>query len=247
MNTLPELVNSGVFASERRVNFHAHPGTELVLLTHGYCSMEVGGTTLSGGPGTLFILPSRVEHSQDNAGLVRTVYCSFNWTAGFDESPRTLPVDRWVRLWMAQIHRMRHDMRGGFDAALPGVLYALLKRVEWLEASRGEAKSLHPALALALDDLERRLDQPSDLDAMARRAGVSSSYLCALFHQQFARGPVSMALEAKMRYAERLLRDPHLTVKEVAGRCGFDDPNYFSRLFRKRHGRAPGEYRRTSD
>ena len=243
MNTLPELVNSGVFASERRVNFHAHPGTELVLLTQGACSMEVGGTTLSGGAGTLFVLPSGTEHSQDNQGFVRTVYCSFRWTAAFDESPRTLPSDRWIRLWMAQIHRMQHDMRGGFDAAIPGTLHSLLGRVEWFESRSGDAKARHPALSLALDDIERRLDKPADLETMARRAGVSASHLCALFHQQFGRGPVSMAIEAKIRYAERLLHDPHLTVKEIAGRCGFDDPNYFSRLFRKRLGQSPKERR----
>ena len=119
MNELPELVNSGVFASERRVNFHAHPGTELVLTTQGHCSMEVGGKTLSGGAGTLFVLPSGTEHSQDNQGFVRTVYCSFRWGAPFDDSPRTLQADRWLRLWMAQIHRMQHDMRGGSSNGHP--------------------------------------------------------------------------------------------------------------------------------
>ena len=246
IDSLPELVNSGIFASGRQVGFHSHPGAELVLLTHGRCSMEVDGRTLSGGGGTLFILPSGIEHSQDNEGFVRTVYCSFRRAVGFDDSPRTLDVrgDLWIRLWMGQLYRMRHDMSGGFDEAIPGILSFLTRRVEWLEARRGSARAQHPAVSLALEHVQRHLGDPADLESMAKSAGVSASHLCALFSKSLKRGPVATAIDVKMRYAERLLGDPYLTVKEVASRCGFDDPNYFSRLFRKRHGRPPGEYRR---
>ena len=32
-------------------------------------------------------------------------------------------------------------------------------------------------------------------------------------------------------------------MKEIASACGFNDPNYFTRVFRKTTGRSPVEYR----
>jgi hypothetical protein len=45
---------------------------ELVLVTAGTCSCTVGGTALSGGPGTLWLMPADVPQYQHNPGPVRT-------------------------------------------------------------------------------------------------------------------------------------------------------------------------------
>jgi AraC-like DNA-binding protein len=49
-----------------------------------------------------------------------------------------------------------------------------------------------------------------------------------------------------MSRARALLADTDLTVAEVAARVGMADPGYFSRQFRRSHGRSPREWRRTS-
>ena len=45
--------------------------------------------------------------------------------------------------------------------------------------------------------------------------------------------------------AQTLLIDTDLSLTEVASRVGFDDPNYFSRVFRQVIGMPPGTFRRT--
>ena len=42
-----------------------------------------------------------------------------------------------------------------------------------------------------------------------------------------------------------LLRDTSLSVSEIAGKCGFENVYYFSRMFKKRQGVSPSEYVRT--
>ena len=47
----------------------------------------------------------------------------------------------------------------------------------------------------------------------------------------------------RVEKAKCLLLDPFENVSDIAGRCGFSDPAYFARVFRKIAGRSPREYR----
>jgi len=49
---------------------------------------------------------------------------------------------------------------------------------------------------------------------------------------------------ACMARAEKLLAEDELTVKEAAEACGYDDPFYFSRVFRRYFGTTPGKVRK---
>jgi AraC-like DNA-binding protein len=42
--------------------------------------------------------------------------------------------------------------------------------------------------------------------------------------------------------AKRLASDPQLNISDVAFEVGFNDPKYFSRVFRKVYGLSPSEY-----
>ena len=47
-----------------------------------------------------------------------------------------------------------------------------------------------------------------------------------------------------MMKARELLLDLDMPIGEVAAECGYDDPLYFSRVFRRTVGVSPSEYRR---
>lgn len=45
------------------------------------------------------------------------------------------------------------------------------------------------------------------------------------------------------RIGKDILLNPHKTISEVAYELGFEYPPYFSRLFKKKAGMSPSEYR----
>ena len=49
--------------------------------------------------------------------------------------------------------------------------------------------------------------------------------------------------QLKVRRAQALLVNPNHTVKDVAAILGFEDPYYFSRLFKRKTRRAPSAFR----
>jgi AraC-like DNA-binding protein len=96
----------------------------------------------------------------------------------------------------------------------------------------------------ALVILEGRLTQPLAVEDLAGQVHVSASHLTALFRAAVGVPPVQYQKRARLRQAERLLRNPHLTVKEVARACGYEDGSYFVRLFRQRYGQPPQRWRK---
>lgn len=56
--------------------------------------------------------------------------------------------------------------------------------------------------------------------------------------------PNNLIIEKRMAYAIKLLSDPGTNISDVAYRCGFSDPKYFTRCFKKATGLAPSDYRK---
>ncbi|MCD8337171.1 MAG: helix-turn-helix transcriptional regulator [Lachnospiraceae bacterium] len=47
----------------------------------------------------------------------------------------------------------------------------------------------------------------------------------------------------RVEKAKELLEKPDLSIKAISSLCGYSDPNYFSRLFKKQTDMTPREYR----
>ena len=46
----------------------------------------------------------------------------------------------------------------------------------------------------------------------------------------------------RIKRAKELMNTSHMSIKEVGFRVGYNDPNYFSRIFKRYEGIAPTEY-----
>lgn len=79
---------------------------------------------------------------------------------------------------------------------------------------------------------------------IARFAGVSRSQLYRAFVTGFGLSPHDFLQKYRISEACSLLRRRDYTVAEVAGSVGFNDPLYFSRIFRKLKQMSPTEFQR---
>ena len=81
------------------------------------------------------------------------------------------------------------------------------------------------------------------LDELAQKSGYSKSRVSHIFAEVMYTTPVKYQSEIRLRAAGEMLSATTLSVTEIALSCGFSDPLYFSRLFKKRYGISPSEYR----
>ena len=75
---------------------------------------------------------------------------------------------------------------------------------------------------------------------------LSADYLNKLFKREVGHSPHEYLVGIRMRKACSLLSSQtlgRLNIKEISDQCGFTDPLYFSRMFRKRLGLSPSRYR----
>lgn len=118
------------------------------------------------------------------------------------------------------------------------------------ELSRWYSGASHPGarrlyrIGKALSLMEHRLDGPVTSEELIRLTSLSASTLNRAFHRAVGLSPLAYHMRLRLRRAGELLRSTDLSVTETAGRCGFDDANYFARQFRKVMGFSPSGYRR---
>ena len=79
---------------------------------------------------------------------------------------------------------------------------------------------------------------------MAASAGISSSEAGRCFQKYYGKAPIEYMIEYRLDQARRLLESSELSVKEIGFECGFYDPSYFTRIYRKHFGITPGNYRK---
>jgi AraC-like DNA-binding protein len=90
--------------------------------------------------------------------------------------------------------------------------------------------------------LQREFARPWTLAEMARAVHLSPSRFSHLYSQVFGKAPIDDLIEVRIQHACWLLREEHMTLKEIAPQCGFSRPAYFARVFRSRVGCPPGAY-----
>ena len=87
------------------------------------------------------------------------------------------------------------------------------------------------------------INEPLQVATLAAMANVSPSHFFALFKKRTGCPPMDYFTRLRMRQAGRLLDSTPASVKEVAAALGYDDPFYFSRVFKSVHHVPPSRYR----
>ncbi len=91
--------------------------------------------------------------------------------------------------------------------------------------------------------LESHYQDDLSLQSVAGRMGYSEVYFCRLFKNCFDKTFIMYLNDLRMAKAVELLKDISINIKEISGRVGYRDANYFTRIFKKKMGMTPSEFR----
>lgn len=96
----------------------------------------------------------------------------------------------------------------------------------------------------AKEILTANLDGSVTLKEIADECGLSVSHFSRGFRVSAGQAPHAWLLQRRVDRAKTLLRNPKLSLLEVALACGFADQSHFTRIFTREVGSSPGAWRR---
>lgn len=110
-----------------------------------------------------------------------------------------------------------------------------------------EKTNLTPRLNALLEQVTQKIEQeymsPLTLDSVASSVQLSSFYFSKVYKQYRGMTFIDCLNDVRIKHARILLKNPIISIKEIASMTGYSDPNYFSRVFKNICGSTPSEYR----
>jgi AraC-like DNA-binding protein len=220
---------------------HAHPHHwEMLLFVEGAGYVDFPAQRLEFQPLTLLAIPPGVAHEEHADLGYRTQFLQVvapPWPAdeprvGLDDTAQSCL--RTGRLLVAEMRE-----HGAASAAAQPLAAAL--GVFW-ERALGDLRYSRwvDALKRALD--ARAFDPGFSCDEVCAGIPVSADHLRRQFRRETGLSPVRYVQEKRIAEAKRLLGVAGFSVKEASYQTGFQDPYYFSRLFKKIVGKPPSAF-----
>lgn len=111
-----------------------------------------------------------------------------------------------------------------------------ISRGEQLGRSRLDIDSIRRLMASHIDGSLTVRD-------LARSVNISPRHFARLFKEQSGMPPMRYYLQTRFQHACHQLDTTRYSIGQIAAAVGFDDPHYFSRIFRKVVGQTPNAYR----
>ncbi len=90
--------------------------------------------------------------------------------------------------------------------------------------------------------VETSLTEQPSINAIAEKLALSTNSLYRIVKEYAGTSPKDYFIHRLMTEAQRRLRYTNISVKELAYELGFNDPDYFSRLFKKSTGKSASEF-----
>ncbi|XID92985.1 helix-turn-helix domain-containing protein [Paenibacillaceae bacterium WGS1546] len=83
------------------------------------------------------------------------------------------------------------------------------------------------------------------LEEIAKRSGYTPSYIIRLFKEMTNLTPLQYLYELRMDAATSYLQSTPMSVQKIAETVGFPNIHYFSRMFKKKFGESPTEWKKS--
>jgi AraC-like DNA-binding protein/mannose-6-phosphate isomerase-like protein (cupin superfamily) len=225
---------------------HSHPYLELLYFLDGRASVSTGGESLEVAIYDLVAYPPGLSHLESlDTSSHQEIICLWlevSPTASLGMPFKLADSDGGLG-WLCQGAHLNHVSQAKHYLELED---HLLKSLLLMMEQRLEAAASSPSAALDRSRayIERHYSEDFDIEVLSRIACVTPSYLSRLYKKHLGTSPMRYRNAVRVEKAKHLLRVESASVEEIAFVLGFEDPKYFSGLFKGITGLAPSQFRK---
>lgn len=241
--------NINVMYAHHRVDVYAMkisatqiPYYDLTVLLRGTLKYEINGEPLTLCAGDAICLPPTTRRVRE-AGTQRADFISFNFTL---EGELHLPlkmekaVGNDILLLIAAYDELSRHAHGDTDKKTAHLIACILLILE----DRVKEKRYSSLTLKIMEYLHANLSSRITLEAIGEMSFFSPVYCDTVFKRETGSSIIDYLIEERIAQAKRLIAEDVLSLGTIAEKSGFSDYNYFSRVFKKRTGYTPSQYKR---
>jgi len=231
----------------------------LIYCIDGKGWYHVGGNKYTAGANQFFIIPATHQHlrygaDEENPWTIYWIHFSGDKLQALNDyfsmdaflSPRSIQFDEYkIQLWK-QIYDCLEkgystENLGYANLCLYYFIASFLFPQKRTELINQKSEDLTDKV---IEYMKKNISERLTVDDIATTFNFSSSHFHSLFRKKTGLSPIDYFIQLKLQRACQLLDLSDLRVKEVAAKIGYDDPYYFTRIFKKIMGLSPLAYKK---
>lgn len=249
------------------INWHLHPEYEIVFIKNGNGIVQVGSNTKNYKDGLLIFLGPNIPHIpfgnkdlEDNVEVV----IQFNQNFILDKL-KIFPEFSTIQQFIQKTSKgcifskeTKDKLSNSFlklasqnDTEKLINFMNILYRLSVSKDNTPVIKSTHlleidktslPRISRIFEYINKNYSQKIQSKAIAKELGLTTNSFCRMFKAATNKSFISFLNEFRIKKAQEYFENKTTSISEVVYQCGFNDPSYFCKQFKKHTGVSPSDY-----
>lgn len=225
---------------------HVHKDIwEIVLYTQGCGTLCLDTNPVPFHAGQLVLIPPNTPHLEESPAGYQNVFVAAPSIPSALSSAEPIldtsngALDTLFQMLLSEFHNSRPNRDGILSGTLR-LIYQYLISFQRPDTSVSEVQKIAAILSANVSNASFSVSQ------LLSSFPLSEDYLRRLFKRETGCSPHEYLLDLRLDHACEMLNalgGNTCIIKEIAYACGFDDPLYFSRMFRKKKGCSPSQWK----
>ena len=211
-------------------------------------ALFVNGEKIESGKGILFGETSKNNFDAEDLTCLCLTYIGGDCSKLFYEAgiEQNNTFDFTISNELLSLSEIFFDGEKSYDNEMlaRGMTQMFFSYIVHSEDSQNLKTSASKYVELAENYINENIENHIKIDDVSSHLGLSRGYLRNIFFDHKGISPQEYMMQKRMETAMSFLKGSDLSIGEIAEKCGYSDILQFSRIFKKRIGISPSEYRK---
>lgn len=239
-----DIVYAGKHAFKTAVTRHQHKDLELIYCTSGSGLMLFDELSLPYGEGDIVVIPPYMPHANSSSVGFTNLHINLAEPTVVTKQPFIVrdDSDRFLLNAFSAVffHYSGLDHRSApLLSAYGNLIASYLQYYEQATPRSSPVEEIESAIIHNFPDAD------FELDSYLRTFPFNYDYLRKLFKKELGITPYQYLIDKRLQAAADylcVLEGEEGSISDISRQCGFREPLYFSRMFKKKYGVAPSYY-----
>lgn len=237
-----------------------HGAIEILYFKNGTATLILNEEKTKAAPDDIVIINSDVVHTIISDSEQCNYYCliidkDFIEKSGFpinEKQLSTKPNDREIIYLYNCIINSINSSSTYYSQETLGYVYIMLSKLfsnytkdvnRTIEiGSKDKVNRIKKAITYIRENFQTDLA----LEDISEHCHMSKYYFCRTFSEVTGITAVKFINNVRCEQARKLLSSGEFSVSEISGMCGFENPSYFTKIFKRFSGKTPNSYKKTN-